>query len=142
MILSKLFNILAWGSGVGFTLYTLYDKVYIEETTLSLGFKLFAGVVGIVIWKMIHKKIFETAQTQKGNLLIYVSRFPLARSVYTFGVISGVLFLTADFFRYVEQRDIPISYTLQLIGVAWLIGLSFKFVSVFFEKRANNKAVE
>lgn len=137
--MAKLFNLLAYGSGIGWTLYTLYDRVYIEETTTSLTFRLVLYIVIIVAWRYLHKKIFEEAQIQEGNMLITVPRFPRARALYVFGVIIGLCYVIADFFKYVEQREIPLSYTIQLIGIAWLLGLGFKLIAVYFEKRKETK---
>lgn len=138
--MDKLFNLLAYASGVGWTLYTLYERVYIDETaTFGTMFKVFIIIVVLVVWRQAHKKIFEEAQIQKGNMLIYTPRFPRARAVYVFGVIIGMCFILSDFFAYIETKEIPFSYTIKLIGVAWLLGLGFKLIAIYFEKRKEQK---
>lgn len=117
-------------------MYTLYDRVYIESTNAtSTMFNVAVGIVGLIVWRQVHKKIFEMAQIQKGNLLVDTPRFPRARAIYTFGVIILISFLLSDFFAYVEQRDIPLSYTIKLIGISWVFALGFKLIGIFFEKQ-------
>ena len=138
--MDKLFNILSYGTGLGFTLYTLYDRVYVSETTTTnIWFKLVLFIAIIFVWRTIHKKIFEVAQIQKGNLLIYTPRFPRARAIYLFGVLIGILYALSDFFNYVEERDIPISYTFKLLTVAWIMALGLKLIAIYFEKRKEQK---
>lgn len=135
-MIAKLFNLLAYGSGVGWTLYTLYDRVYVESTnSTSTMFNIALVIVVLVAWRQLHKKIFEMAQIQKGNMLVDTPRFPRLRAIYLFGVIIGLSFLMSDFFAYIESKEIPMSYTTKLIGLSWVIGLGFKLIGVFFEKR-------
>lgn len=137
--MSKLFNLLAYGTGVGFTLYTLYDRVYFSDGALNITFKLALVIALFISWRKFHKYIGQKAQVQKGDKLIYVDRFPLGKSLYMFGMIIGILYVLSGFFAYVENKDIPISYTFQLLTVAWLLALGFKLISVYFEKRKKRK---
>ena len=137
--MSKLFNFLAYAIGLGWTLFTLYDRVYFEEGTLGILFRIGVFVAIFVAWKKFDKYIRQKAQIQKGNKLIYVDRFPLGKSLYMFGMIIGVLYLCSKFFIYVETKEIPISYTFELLTIAWMLGLISKLISIFFEKRKKHK---
>lgn len=137
--MSKLFNFLAYGVGVGFTLYTLYDRVYFQDGALNITFKLALSIVAFILWRKFHKYIGQKAQIQKGDKLIYVDRFPIGKSLYMFGMIIGVLYFMSSFFAYVENKEIPISYTFELLTVAWLLALGLKLISVYFEKRKKHK---
>lgn len=137
--MAKLFNILAYGTGIGWTLYTLYDRVYFQDGVLGITFRFAVFIVGILLWKKFHKYINQKAQIQKGEMLIYVDRFPIGKSIYMFGMIIGLLYIASTFFKYIENKEIPLSYTFLLLTVAWMIALGFKLISVFFEKRKKHK---
>ncbi len=137
--MSKLFNFLAYGTGLGFTLFTLYDRVYFDDGALGIVFRIGVFIAIFIAWRKFDKYIRQKAQIQKGNKLIYVDRFPLGKSLYMFGMIIGVLYLCSNFFTYVETKDIPISYTFELLTIAWMLGLIFKLISIFFEKRKKHK---
>lgn len=137
--MSKLFNFLAYGVGFGATLYTMYDKVYYEDGALDLWFKVGVLIVVVIAWRRFHKFINQQAQIQKNNMLIYVDRFPTGKNIYMFSIIIGALHLFAGILRYVEQRDIPLSFTFEMLRTAWIIALGLKLISVGLEKRKQNK---